>query len=113
MTDEQLALDALFAKAPGPIPAGRVELAVQQAIAVADIDPQDQGAALAAVELARGMDEIARGPMKGKAYGLAAIGKELREQLARLKLDPEARDTADGADAALAATIEEWSKPSV
>jgi hypothetical protein len=76
--------------------AGRVEQLVARAITagveagVVD-DQLDQGAAALAVSLARAVDLGARDP-----YAVAAAGRELSALLARLRLDPEARDR-DGA----------------
>lgn len=69
-------------------PAGSVEAAVRRAVQAAELDPRDVGAAEAAAGLARGLD-LALG--RRDPYAVAAIGKPLTEQLARLHLDPEAR----------------------
>jgi hypothetical protein len=73
-------------------PVGRVEAATRRAVHAAGLQAADEGAAEAAAALSRGMD-LAVG--RGDPYAVAAIGKPLMEQLARLGLDPEAR--GDGA----------------
>ena len=66
----------------------RVERAVRASIDAAKLDQLDGGAAALAVELARAVD-VASG--RKDPYGVEAAGRGLREQLVRLRLDPEAR----------------------
>lgn len=70
-------------------PVGRTERAVRQAIKAAGLSASDAGAAEAAAQLARGMDLAAN--VRRDPYAVAAVGKPLMEQLARLGLDPQAR----------------------
>lgn len=88
---EQAALDLgdgdLYGKAR------RVERAVRQsvdaALAADKLDRElDAGAAALAVELARAVD-VAAG--RKDPYGVEAAGRGLRDQLMRLRLDPESR----------------------
>lgn len=91
------------------LPAGPVEKAVAASVRSAGLDPSDFGAALVAVSLARAMDRAA-GERK-PAYAVAAVARELREQLARLKLDPAARDGGDGDDETLKELLRAWTEP--
>lgn len=71
---------------------GRVERRTAAAIAHAkrgkQLEPVDDGLAALAVELARSVDVASRKP---DPYGVAAAGRELREVMSRLKLDPTSR----------------------
>jgi hypothetical protein len=75
-------------------PVGRVEAAVRRAVTAAQLEPVDEGAAEAAAMLARGMDLAAT--VRRDPYAVAAVGKPLMEQLARLGLDPESRGPKAG-----------------
>ena len=75
--------------------ARRVERAVRQSVDAAQLDKLDAGAAALAVELARAVD-VASG--RKDPYGVEAAGRGLREQLVRLRLDPEARHQESGND---------------
>lgn len=79
----------------------RVEAAVAQAVEAARLDARDVAAAALAVELGRSVD-VASG--RRDPYGVATAARELRETLARLGLDPAARQGAapDGPAAVLA-----------
>lgn len=77
-------------------PAGRVEAAVRRAVVAAKLSPVDEGAAEAAAMLARGMDLAAA--VRRDPYAVAAVGKPLMEQLARLGLDPQARSGGPAPD---------------
>lgn len=82
--------DALFGvdQVPGDR-IGPTEAAVRRALAGAQLDDRDHGAAELAAQCARAVDvaqNVRRDP-----YGVAAAGRELREQLIRLRLDPAAR----------------------
>lgn len=67
---------------------GRVELAVAAAVEAAALAAVDGGAGALAVECARAVDVAS---VRQDPYGVAAAGRELREQLARLLLDPASR----------------------
>lgn len=76
---------------------GRTEGWVRGAIAVAEeqglLGELDKGLAGLAVELAAACD---MGRRRHDPYAVAAAGRELREVLSRLKLDPTARVTGQG-----------------
>lgn len=67
----------------------RVEQAVADSIEAANLDDRDKGAAALARELARAVD-VASG--RNDPYGVAQAANPLREQLARLNLDPASRE---------------------
>lgn len=75
---------------------GRTENWVRGAIAVAEerglLGELDKGLAGLAVELAAACD---MGRRRYDPYAVAAAGRELREVLSRLKLDPSARTTGE------------------
>lgn len=79
--------------------AGPTQDAVAKAIEAAQLDDRDKGAGALALACARAVDlaHYRRDP-----YAVAAAARELRETLARLKLDPTAREGAD------AGKVEEW-----
>lgn len=97
-TPGQQALDLDADLAAGRRPAGRVErmvaMAVDAAVEADILRPDlDQGAVALAVALARAVDRGAHDP-----FAVAAAGRELSALLARLRLDPESRETpTDGA----------------
>jgi hypothetical protein len=70
-------------------PVGRVEAAIRRSVKAAHLAAEDEGAAEAAAMLGRGMDLAAT--VRRDPYAVAAVGKPLMEQLARLGMDPEAR----------------------
>lgn len=74
---------------------GRCELAVSRSLAIArvegKVDQLDDGACALAVELARAVDIANR---RTDPFAAAAAGRELREQLGRLRLDPGSRGEA-------------------
>lgn len=72
----------------GKGPAGRVQAAVQESIAAANLAALDRGAGALAVELARAVDV---GSRRRDPFAVAQAAGPLREQLIRLKLDPAAR----------------------
>jgi hypothetical protein len=76
-------------------PIGRVEAAVRRSVKAAQLSAVDEGAAEAAAMLARGMDLAAA--VRRDPYAVAAVGKPLMEQLARLGMDPESRSDAPAA----------------
>ena len=80
---------------------GPVERAVRASIASASLSPLDAGAAELAAAQARAVDAALAG--KPNPYAVAAAGRELSTQLARLNLDPASRSATPGAD-------EEWAK---
>ena len=84
---------------PGPL--GTVGQAVQRSVAAAALDDRDEGAGALAVSLARAVDA---GHRRGDPYAVATAGRELREQLQRLRLDPVSRlgNDAGGVTAFLA-----------
>lgn len=96
--------------APRP-PKRRVELATDRAIRAAGLEATDAAAAALARELARAVDDAARA-RDGRAdpYGIATAGRELREVLARLGLDPASRGGAAVPDA-LAAALADLARP--
>lgn len=68
---------------------GPTERAVRASLKAAALDDRDHGAAELAAQLARAVD-VAQGARRDP-YGVATAGRELREQLQRLRLDPVAR----------------------
>ena len=88
-------------------PVGRVEAAVRRSVQAAGLSAADEGAAEAAAMLGRGMDLAAA--VRRDPYAVAAVGKPLMEQLARLGLDPESRSGGPAPDdpwAQLAAEVQ-------
>lgn len=74
------------------VPAGRtgaLERAVRAAVTAACLDDRDKGAGELAAQMARAVDVAAN--VRRDPYGVAAAGRELRECLIRLRLDPVAR----------------------
>ena len=107
---EQLALDVTGGNAP----AGRVERSVASALKAAhsagDVDLRlDAGLATLARELGRAVDVAG---VKRDAYAVATASRELREVLARLRLDPTSRRGTDTEQAALAELLAKLSTPS-
>lgn len=79
-------------------PAGRLEVAVKRTLEHAAetgvLGELDAALAGLALELARACDQ---GTRRFDPYAVAAAGRELREVLSRLKLDPSSRpDAGDG-----------------
>lgn len=100
---DALALDIPDQPAPAALPAGAqgpVERAVRASIASASLSPLDAGAAELAAAQARAVDAALAG--KPNPYAVAAAGRELSTQLARLNLDPASRSVGAGEDAAWA-----------
>lgn len=79
--------------------AGPLQAAIARSVAAAQLDDRDEGAGALAVACARAVDlaHYRRDP-----YAVAAAARELREQLIRLRLDPQARLGAD------AGGVEKW-----
>lgn len=69
-------------------PARKVEQAVIDATAAAELSPKDAAAAALAVALGRAVDVAL---VRNDPYGVAQAANPLREQLIRLKLDPASR----------------------
>jgi hypothetical protein len=69
-------------------PVGDVERAVRASIKDAALDDRDGAAAELAASLARAVD-LAHG--RRDPYAVATVGRELRETLIRLRLDPTSR----------------------
>ena len=90
----------------------RTERNVSAAILAARKDHQlttlDDGLASLARDLARAVDQAT---LKRDPYGVAAASRELREVLARLGLDPRARNVGPADD--LAAALRELAAPTV
>jgi hypothetical protein len=74
---------------------GNVEAAVRRAIKAAALAAVDEGAAELAAAKARAVDIAVT---RSDPYGVAAAGRELREQLARLRLDPASREGGPSGD---------------
>lgn len=74
---------------------GRVEAAVSRSVAAARLAAVDEGAGALAIEAARAVDLASH---RRDPYGVAAAARELREQLARVLLDPASRQGGPGAD---------------
>lgn len=72
----------------GQGPAGRVQAAVTESVAAANLGPLDRGAGALAIELARAVDT---GSRRRDPFAVAQAAGPLRDQLIRLKLDPAAR----------------------
>lgn len=106
---EQPELPGLITSGRDHLPVGPVEKAVAASVQAAGLDPSDFGAALVAVSLARAMDRA--GGERKPAYAVAAVARELREQLARLKLDPASRDGGDEQDEAMRELLKAWTEP--
>lgn len=83
---------------PDP-PRRAVETAVRASIEAASLDDRDEGAGELAASLARAVDLAHK---RQDPYAIAAAGRELRETLTRLRLDPVAREGND------AGAIEGW-----
>lgn len=84
--------DALFGVEDQALNAGRMgatEAAVRRSLTAAALDERDKGGAELAAQLARAVD-VAQ-TVRHDPYGVATAGRELREQLTRLRLDPVAR----------------------
>lgn len=75
---------------------GQTERAVRQALKGAQLDDRDHGAGELAAQMARAVDVAAN--VRRDPYGVAAAGRELRECLIRLRLDPVARLGNDAGD---------------
>jgi len=75
--------------------AGRVELAVTRSVAAAKLSAVDEGAGALAIEAARAVDIAST---RSDPYGVAAAARELREQLARVRLDPASREGGPAGD---------------
>lgn len=71
--------------------ARRVERAVVDATAAAQLTTTDAAVAALAVELGRAVDVAS---VRNDPYGVATAARELRETLIRLKLDPASREGA-------------------
>jgi hypothetical protein len=84
--------EALDLGAAGHRRAGRVETRTAAAIRAAKAEDKlgklDDGVCALAVELARAVDV---GALKQDPYAIATAGRELREVMSRLKLDPTSR----------------------
>lgn len=78
-------------------PAGDLAAAVARSVAAAQLDARDEGTGQLAVACARAVDAAGR---RGDPYAVAAAGRELRETLIRLRLDPQARHGADAGEVA-------------
>lgn len=77
--------------------AGRVERAVRDSLAAAQLDARDAGAGELAASCARAVD-LAH--MRKDPYAVASTARELREQLVRLRMDPAARLGGDAGEVA-------------
>lgn len=90
---------------------GRVERAVHSSIlAAAKAGAVDAALDAGLLTLARALAaSIDKAGAKPDPYGVATASRELREVMARLKLDPLSR--AGGAHSELAALLEQMSKP--
>lgn len=88
-------------------PRGGVERAVRAAIAEAALDKRDAGAAELAASMARAVD-LAHG--RRDPYAVAAAGRELRECLMRLRMDPVSREGNDAG--AVQAWLDDLGTPS-
>jgi len=88
--------EALDLGAAGRHGIGRVErrtaAAIRHAKAEDKLGRLDDGACALAVELARAVD---LGAAKSDPYAVATAARELREVMARLRLDPTARGASD------------------
>lgn len=74
---------------------GRVEEAVARSVAAAALAAVDEGAGALAIEAARAVDLASH---RRDPYGVAAAARELREQLARVLLDPASRQGGPSGD---------------
>lgn len=101
--EEQL---VLLGPAPTHAPAGRVELAVAKAVDAARLADVDAGAGAVAIELGRSLDVAAR---RADPWAAAAVSRELREQLSRLRMDPAAREA--GVDGELERLLRDLGTP--
>lgn len=81
--------------------AGYLQAAVTAAVEAADLDDRDQGMGALAAALARAVD---RSHMRNDPYAVATTGRELRETLVRLRMDPQSRHGQD------AGQVEAWLK---
>lgn len=72
--------------------AGRVERTVRAALTAAALDTRDHGAGELAAGLARAVDLALN---RRDPYAVAQAGRELRETLTRLRMDPVAREGND------------------
>lgn len=77
---------------------GPTELAVRASLAAGALEDRDAGAGELAAQLARAVDVAQR--VRRDPYAVATAGRELREQLARLRLDPVSRDGNDAGELA-------------
>lgn len=85
----------LFDPASARRPVGGMEAACKAATTAAGLGTVDAAAVQLAVELGRAVD---LGNARRDPYAVAAAGRELREQLARLKLDPASREGGPAGD---------------
>ena len=89
---DSLALEIPDQPSPAAPPVGAqgpVERAVRASIQAAELNPVDQAAGELAAAMARAVDAAVSG--KPNPYAVAAAGRELSTQLARLNLDPASR----------------------
>lgn len=75
-------------------PRRRVERAVEESLGAAKLTAIDRAAGALAQELARAVDVAS---VRNDPYGVSAAGRELREQLIRLRLDPVSRGETEDA----------------